>query len=231
MNSTQGERTDEMSRRRANWLSKFMLWLACLFFVWGLTSILGQYRWYFPPDFSASEFLVGRQATFYGLYQWAFYLHLISGPIAIVLAAILILSGGHANFRSPHRLLGKILFGVVFVGLLPSGLVMATQALTGPIAGWGFACLAVATAACTFQTAVQARRRRLAAHRRWALRSFILLCSPMLLRFVATALAGFEIESAWTYQLNAWLCWLLPILTFELVQSRLDKPKLASRMS
>ena len=210
-----------MAWKLRGWRRSILWWVAILLFAWGLSSILSEYRWYFPPDFESSVFLSGRRASFHGIYQWAFYVHILSGPIAIVLAGLLVVSGGIKQYRRTHRLLGRILAPVVVLGLLPSGIVMATQAFTGQIAGWGFATLAIATATCTIIAVNHAIKKRFALHRQWAIRIFILLCSPLLLRFVSAAAAGLEVESDWTYRLNAWLSWLLPLLIFEVCRKRI----------
>ncbi len=207
------------NRTLPGWLTPILWWVACLLFVWGLSSILYQYRWYFPPDFESADFLNGRRPTFRGAYQCAFYVHIVCGPIAIVLAALLFLSGGVKQFRRAHRLLGRTVALVVILGLLPSGVLMATQAYAGPIAAWGFVSLAIATAVCTTSAVIQAVRKRFESHRQWAMRSLILLCSPLFLRFVSSALDGIDIGSEWTYRLNAWFSWLLPLLYFEIIRN------------
>lgn len=214
------------TRKLPVWLTTIYWWVAYLLFAWGISSVLYQYRWYFPPNFEMSDFLNGRLSHFHGTYRLAFYVHILSGPIAIVLAGLLVLSSGLKRHRQTHRFLGRILALVVIFGLLPSGIVMATKAFTGQIAGWGFASLAVATATCTIIAVNQAIKKRFKSHRQWALRSFILLCSPLLLRFVSSSLAGLEVESVWAYRLNAWLSWFLPLLVFEIFQQRANPQNL-----
>ena len=51
-----------------------------------LLTILWEYRLYFPADFDAT-FLIGREKFFYGIYCWAFYAHIVTVPIAIVLGS------------------------------------------------------------------------------------------------------------------------------------------------
>ena len=52
-------------------------------------SILAGYRDYLPPNFDA-DFLLGREAYFWGPYSWAFFAHLVSGPLSLVLGTMLI---------------------------------------------------------------------------------------------------------------------------------------------
>lgn len=109
---------------------------------------------------------------------------------------------------------------IVVVGL--SGLVMAGRAYAGPIAGLGFATLAIATMFSGLAAAYYAIHRQLETHQRWAVRCFVLLCSPMLLRIVGGILYVTDLESHVTYQLNAWLSWIVP-LAVVVVASRRHK--------
>lgn len=189
---------------------------ASLLFVKTLAAILVEYRWYFPPDFESSAFLTGRQASFDGLYQAAFYAHIVGGPLVVVLGSAMMLTGGRPRFGSFHRWAGKMQLLLVLALIVPSGLVMAGDAYAGPIAGWGFAALSFATGACAIVAIWHARSRRFAAHRRWATRCFLLLCSPLLLRVIAGVTIVTNVESEWTYRLNAWLSWLIPLTIYEI---------------
>ena len=183
-------------------------------------SILYEYRWYFPADFVRANFLLDRQDYFYGTYSAAFYTHIISGPIALLIGAFLVWSGTRQRFRRLHRLAGRIQLPLVVLLVVPSGMVMATKALTGPIAGAGFMVLAALTAGSMVATVQFARAGKLKLHRQWATRSFLLLCSPFLLRLMngATIVSGTDSET--TYQLTAWLSWILPLATYQLFQHR-----------
>lgn len=182
--------------------------------------ILLEYRWYFPADFDKSAFLSGRRYTFTGFYPAFFYTHILSGPVAIVLATFQIFSGGRARFRRWHRLAGRALVLIVLLLLFPSGLVMAYQAYAGPPAAAGFGLLSLLTAAAALMSTYHARARRFALHRRWAERCFLLLLSPLILRLIAGAVIVMDIESEWTYRLNAWLSWLVPLLIYEAMRSQ-----------
>ena len=179
-----------------------------------LVSILIEYRFYFPANF-ASAFLTGREATFVGIYVPAFYVHIIAGPLAVVIGTILWLSGGRARFRHAHRLLGRVQMFIVLAGLVPSGLVMASRAFAGPVAGLGFATLSAVTGFAAVATLAYAVNKQFLVHQRWATRCYILLCSPLLLRVVGGSLVVFQLESELTYRLNAWLSWLVPLIIYE----------------
>ncbi len=195
-----------------------------------LASILIDYRYYFPPNFDAT-FLMGREAIFVSWYRVAFYVHILVSPVCLGLAAFLVLSGQRFSRleRSPqridrlqkrHRYVGRIQSLLVLLLLVPSGIVMAQQAMAGPIAVVGFTGLSIATAVTLLVAIRCAMQRNFPAHRRWAWRCFILLLSPLILRFANGALLTAQWESNQTYRYNAWLSWLVPLLVYEIYALR-----------
>jgi len=203
---------------RVETLKAVALWLLGVLFFRVIGSILLEYRNYIPANFE-SNFLANKAAIFYGTYRIAFYAHIISGPPSLLIAAFLMFSGRRKGLGDWHRWLGKALAFLVLLVMLPSGLVMATEAFTGPIAGWGFAALTATTACCVIMAAWHASQRRFTIHQRWATRSFILLCSPLLLRLFAGATVVLDVESDWTYRFAAWGSWLIPLAIFEVHRS------------
>lgn len=195
-------------------MKRIAFWLSVVLFCKVLLMIVYEYRNYFPANFE-SNFLAGRKAFFSGSYRFAFYAHIVSGPICLLIAAFLMFSGKRKSLRLWHRRLGKALAYLVLLVMLPSGFVMATRALTGPIAGTAFFILVFATAFCVCMASWQASQRRFAIHQIWATRSFILLCSPMLLRLITGATIVLDIENEWTYRFAAWGSWSIPLIVFE----------------
>ena len=189
--------------------------LLILFALREMIGILSQYRWYFPPDFQASGFLQGRESFFHGSYRIAFYIHIVCGPLAILIATFLVWSG-HRNYQVRlHRVLGKVQFVLVLL-LAPSGLVMATRTYTGTLAGIGFGLLAVLTLASMGMLLAHVKRGEVARHRVWATRLFIMLLSPILLRMISGAAVVTGMESDGLYQFSAWGSWLVPLIAYEL---------------
>lgn len=178
--------------------------------------ILFEYQWYFPPDYENSAFLSGRRRTFVGIYRLAFYAHIISGPFTMLLGTFSILTGGVKRFHDWHRWIGQINVALVLLVVVPSGFFMALQAYGGPIAMTGFAVLTAATGFCAVMTMVHARSRKFSTHRVWSIRLYVLLVSPLLLRVIAGTMIVTGLESEWTYRLNAWLSWAIPLVCFEI---------------
>jgi len=192
--------------------------------IWKVTvSVLIEYRNYIPPNFD-SDFLRGRERYFLGAYRWAFYAHLVSGPASLLLGTILVSDRFRSIVPAWHRRLGRVQAACVLLLVAPSGLWMAYDAATGAIAAVGLGSLAIATAACVALGWRSAVRRRFANHRRWMWRTFILLCSAVVLRMIGGLATVAHFDAPWLYPLSTWASWLAPLLILE--SSRLLNPPL-----
>ena len=170
---------------------------------------------YFPPDFS-SDFLRGRSDYFFGPYQWAFYAHIASGPPALFLGLLLLGDQFRNRFPKWHRLLGRFHTLNALCVLLPSGLWIAPYSVPGRSAAISFVVLSVLTGlfiALGWRAAV---RRHFAVHRRWMWRSFVLLCSAVVLRLLGGAGVTMSIDAPEFYIATSWVSWLLPWAVLEL---------------
>jgi hypothetical protein len=203
--------------RLAN-LRRILQLLAVVLILKVTVSVVLGYRNYFPPDFDY-DFLSGRQSYFAGPYQWAFYAHIVSGPVSLVLGLILVSESLQRRFPKWHRSMGKLQAGVVLLLLAPSGLWMAFYAQTGTVAGIGFALLAIATGMCVLAGWRSAVKRRFAEHRRWMMRCFLLLCSAVIARVIGGLATVAAMEDSWIYPLTAWGSWLVPLTVFELTDA------------
>lgn len=189
----------------------------------GLILIILEYRWYFPPDFQKSNFLITREPYFFGYYGTAFYIHIIASPIAILLSFLLVVSGPmmiatpRPRLQAAHRWSGRALAILVVLLVAPSGMILALHSFAGIIAGLGFISLSIATLAFTVTAANLARSGKITAHRKWAFRTFLLLVSPLILRTMTGICILLDIESNWTYRVSAWASWLLPLLIYEAI--------------
>jgi hypothetical protein len=185
-------------------------------------SVVSNYSDYFPPNFT-SDFLHGREDHFFGPYQGAFYTHILSGPVALMLGLILIGERSRARFPRFHRYLGRVQAACVLLLVTPSGLAMAYHAAAGPIAALGLAALAIATAVCVSFGAHAAVRRRFADHRRWMWRCYLLLCAAVVIRLLGGLATVTGVVAPWVDPLATWLSWLGPLAAFE-VRERITTP-------
>ncbi len=196
-------------------LQNLLLPLTCLLIFKVTVSVVLNYRDYIPPNFE-SDFLLGRQGYFWSGYHLAFYPHLASGPVSLSLGLLLISDKFRLRFPAWHRLLGRIQVICVLFLVVPSGMWMALYAMSGAVAAFGFASLAVATGACVALGWRSAIQRRFIDHRRWMLRCFVLLCSAVVIRMIGGLATVTNFDAAWLYPLSAWTCWVVPLLVFEM---------------
>jgi hypothetical protein len=181
-------------------------------------AVVWNYRRYFPPDFE-SDFLHGRAAYFFDTYQWAFYPHLIVGPVTLVLGMLLLSDRFRMLFPKWHRILGRVQGMCVLLVIAPTGLWMAGRAEAGPIAGVGFALLSILTAASVALGWRAAVRRRFAEHRRWMMRCYLMLCSTVVLRLLAGLATVSDAQSLWIDLITPWVSWIVPLAAFELLRA------------
>jgi hypothetical protein len=189
--------------------------------------VVMAYRDYLPPNFQ-SDFLLGRESYFWGAYASAFYAHLVIGPATLLLGTLLISERFRSLAPAWHRRLGRLQGGLVLLLLVPSGLWMSWYAATGAAAGLGLGALAIATAACVLVGWKAAVERRLADHRQWMWRLYMLLCSAVVIRLIGGLATVVGFEAQWLYPLSAWASWLVPLAAFELSQTVGSQPRLTA---
>ena len=200
--------------------------LAYLLVLKATVAILLVYRDYFPPDFR-SDFLMGHDGHFFGPYAWAFYTHILSSPFALLTGLMLVNGPVRRRFPLMHRRLGRAHAACALGLVAPSGLLMAQQTLAGPVAAAGFSGQAIATALCAAMGWRAAVGHRMAEHRRWMLRCFMVLCSAVVLRVIGGL--SQVLGADWTYPYAAWLSWLLPLAVLETL--RVTRPAFPLRQS
>jgi hypothetical protein len=197
-----------------NALSRLLTLVTVLLIVKVTLSVVIEYRNYLPPNFD-SDFLLGREAYFWGAYHWAFYLHLASGPVSLLLGTVLLSDRFRRALPRWHRRLGRVQVGCVLLVVAPSGLWMSYYAVSGAIAGAGLGTLALATTACVALGWRAVLKRDFANHQRWMTRTYLLLCSAVVIRLIGGLATVTRFDALWVYPLSAWVSWLLPLLVYE----------------
>lgn len=180
-----------------------------------LATIVANYPDYFPPSFD-SLFLQGRESTFTREYQLAFYLHIVCGPFVLLSGLLLLSESVRSRCRGLHRALGRVHVALVLMVLLPTSVVMSWYAFGGWQAGLSFILLSAATGISIVSGVVSARRRNYQRHRRWMIRSYVLICSAIMLRLISGAIDLVGVSSPeLAYIVAAWSSWLVPLAILE----------------
>ncbi|SFH54390.1 DUF2306 domain-containing protein [Planctomicrobium piriforme] len=215
-----------MSTSAARLVQKSLPWLAALLILKVTAAVLLKYVDYFPPNFN-SDFLRGREQTFWGSYQWAFYVHIVSGPVSLLLGLLLLSTAFRRRYPLWHRRLGRIQGLCVLLMVVPSGLWMSFYAAAGPIAATAFASLSLATGFCTASGWRAAMQRHFKEHERWMQRSYLLLCSAVFIRILGGLGTVLEVQSLWFDPIASWVCWVVPLAILEKssVESRVSRAR------
>jgi uncharacterized membrane protein len=208
---------------RPNIIKRVLTLLVVLVILKVTFGVICSYRNYFPPDFR-SEFLRGREHYFSGAYQWAFYSHVVSGPLSLILGLVLINDWFRREFPNQHRFLGRLQVACVLLLVVPSGFSMAFHAAAGPVAAMGLLILAILTGICAALGAISAAKRRFEEHRRWMWRCFLLLCSAVVLRLIGGLATVAEVAVEWIDPVATWISWMVPLAIFELRELVRRKP-------
>lgn len=162
---------------------------------------------YFQPDIYIDRLTILR-------------VHIAAGIVAVLAGPLQFVSGFRNKFRTVHRTLGKIYIVAVLISALLS-LAVATTALGGLITQAGFSVLALCWAATTIMAYVKIRKRDIADHQRWMIRSFALSLAFVMLRIIfGTLQFGIGLDQVTSFQIVAWACWIPNLLIAELMLRR-----------
>ncbi|WP_442505970.1 DUF2306 domain-containing protein [Novipirellula sp. SH528] len=197
-------------------IAAVLAWLSAIAILWTGLLILKAYPFYFPPNFDLG-FLRGRELYFHGIYGIAFYSHIVTTPLCLVFGLFQFNRRMRTRWPALHRQMGKVYVGLVLACVAPSGLVMAMRAPHGYVAISGFAVLSVATWIATLMGWKRAVGGRMQSHMRWMWRSYLLICSAVLLRILSVAATDLHLTAATAYPIAAWASWLPSLVVFETI--------------
>src|SRR4051794_15734067 len=95
-----------MRAHRPAWPERVLAITAAVLTIKVTANVLSNYASYFPPDF-ASDFPRGRERDFLGAYRWAFYTHILSEPVSLIVGLVLVGERFRTSFPKLHRHLGR----------------------------------------------------------------------------------------------------------------------------
>jgi uncharacterized membrane protein len=146
---------------------------------------------------------------------WGIYPHALFGGIALAIGSIQFWRKLPYSHPSLHRTLGKI-YVVAALITGSAGLYMSFFANGGAATRLGFAFLAMSLLTATVIAYQKIKRRDVAAHRRWMLRSFALIFAAVTLRIELPLLIGVFHAFDPAYAIVAWLCWVPNLAAIEI---------------
>ena len=142
-------------------------------------------------------------------------IHVIAGVTALLIGPLQFVRRIRERVPALHRAGGLIYVAACAISA-PAALMLAVGTVAGPIAGSGFALLAVLLSVFTYLGLRAALERRFDEHREWMLRSYSMTATAITLRLMLplAGVLGFEFVPA--YQAIAWLSWMTNLALVEL---------------
>lgn len=165
------------------------------------------------------------------IWKIAFYTHVFTSLFTLMAGFTQFSSYVLKHYKKLHRSVGKMYVVAVLFINFPSGLIMAIYAnglLPSKIA---FVILDCLWFWFTYKALIEAKRKNIAAHKRFMIRSYALTFSAITLRTWKLVLSyTITIDPLTLYMIDAWLGFMPNLLFAEWVIWKLDKKKLASKI-
>ena len=153
------------------------------------------------------------------IYRLGFYLHIGGGMVALMVGCIQLSPALRRRKMALHRRLGRIYgYAVGTSGL--AALSIAPWTYGGIIAATGLSMLGLLWLITTYLGVHAIRQKDLARHQRWILRSYALTFSAVTFRIILVSLPLMGISFLTTYQIAAWLPWIINLSFIEWYLSR-----------
>ena len=178
--------------------------------------ILTPFPHYLPPNF-ARGFLTNKADFFYSSgYFVGFYAHILTAPLGLLLGTMQMCKRLRRSYPIWHMRVGRVYVALVLLGVAPGGFIMGLRAYGGMSGVLCFCALSVCMWFATFRAWRLAVLGRFHEHGQWMFRSYLLMCSAILLRLISFVLSQFELGHEFSYQLAAWLSWLPGLVLLEI---------------
>ena len=142
-------------------------------------------------------------------------IHVVAGVVALVVGPLQFVRRVRARSPAVHRATGLIYVGACAVSA-PAAVILALGTTAGPVAGAGFAVLALLLALFTYLGLRAAIEHRFADHREWMLRSYALTATAITLRLMLPAAGLLGLQFLPAYQAIAWLSWITNLALVEI---------------
>ena len=161
---------------------------------------------------------LGLDPDLYGPYfwprRWELVLHVAGGSVALLTGLVQLWLGLTNRTGRPHRALGRVYVGAIAIGSL-AGFCLALTIRGNPPYGSGLFFLCVAWVITTAMAVFAIRRRDVARHREWMVRSYAVPFAFVTFRIGVDALIARGMAPADAQGIMAWACWAVPLLVLE----------------
>lgn len=195
-------------------------------FNWAPYLVLGYFSYlmilitiqYIPIRFDAAFLAVKQEEIQLTYYQIAFFTHVYVSIFTLLLGFIQFPKVIRRTYPRLHRTLGKLYIGSILLLAAPSGLIMGIHANGGLLSQISFCILAILWIYFTGMAYVYARSKQWLKHKQFIYRSYALTLSAISLRlFKWIIVAVFELPPMDTYQIVAWLGWVVNLAIAEFI--------------
>jgi uncharacterized membrane protein len=189
-------------------------------FVWIGWAVVLALLAYFVADNVPRYFVLTPQSYgdyFWGKVTWLFP-HVVCGLLAVIIGPLQFWSRIRRDYLQFHRIAGRIYVVTVLIGAI-AGLGMASSVGKDSAAyALGLSGLAIAWLTTTGMAFVAIRRKNIAQHKQWMVRSYVVTFAFVTFRLGSDLMkAGHVLPSHERSAMLAWACWAVPLLVAEVV--------------
>lgn len=155
------------------------------------------------------------------LWRLGFYVHIVSGGIALLVGWTQFVKSWRMRFPGLHRNLGKLYILTVCVSGV-AAVCIAPFSTTGWIAALGHTCLGLAWLSFTLQAYRSIRQRDMRRHECQMIYSYSACMSGVTLRiWLPLLLIGFRLDFSLAYPIVAWLAWIPNLMVAHVIVSKI----------
>ena len=205
---------------------KVMLYGILMYFIYLLALITIQY---IPVNYNVAFLNLKQEEIQLSYYKIAFFSHVYSSILIIILGLTQFSKTIRQQFKSVHKLSGKLYVLLILVIASPSGLIMAYHANGGLIGQVSFIVLSMLWFVFTLQGFRYIKKGNYQKHKNFMIRSYALTLSAISLRlFKFGIVTVLELPPMDTYKIVSVLGWGINLIIAELIirKSYLKKQRL-----
>lgn len=187
----------------------FVLTIGFVYFCYLMILITLQYV---PLNYEVS-FLQLKDEIIYPHYKNAFFAHVYSSILVLILGFFQFLNYVRTHFSKFHKIIGYFYIFILLVIASPSGLVMGYYGNGGIYSKFSFCLQAVLWFWFTFLAFHFARKRKIPQHQYFMVLSYALTLSAISLRLFKWIIVNiWELPPVDTYKIVVWLGWIFNVL-------------------